>query len=79
MNKPWRTLDGPRSKNSQSCTNNGARAGVVRHPSGGLGSPKPGSPEKRPLGIPAVRDRSVQRARRHVWEPIFETEFAAHR
>ncbi|HVX56202.1 MAG TPA: group II intron reverse transcriptase/maturase [Candidatus Saccharimonadales bacterium] len=40
--------------------------------------PKPGSKEKRPLGIPAVRDRIVQAALRHVLEPIFETEFAAH-
>src|ERR1700686_3568419 len=38
--------------------------------------PKPGSKEKRPLGIPAVRDRIVQAALRHVLEPIFETEFA---
>ena len=40
--------------------------------------PKPGSREKRPLGIPAVRDRIVQGALRHVLEPIFETEFAEH-
>jgi len=40
--------------------------------------PKPGSPEQRPLGIPAVRDRVVQAALRHVVEPIFETEFAEH-
>jgi RNA-directed DNA polymerase len=40
--------------------------------------PKPGSKEKRPLGIPAVRDRVVQAALRHVLEPIFETEFAGH-
>jgi RNA-directed DNA polymerase len=40
--------------------------------------PKPGSPEKRPLGIPAVRDRVVQAALRHVLEPIFETDFAEH-
>lgn len=39
--------------------------------------PKPGSKERRPLGIPAVRDRVVQAALRHVLEPIFETEFAA--
>jgi len=39
---------------------------------------KPGSKEKRPLGIPAVRDRIVQGALRHVLEPIFETEFAEH-
>ena len=37
---------------------------------------KPGSREKRPLGIPAVRDRIVQGALRHDLEPIFETEFA---
>ena len=40
--------------------------------------PKPGSTEQRPLGIPAVRDRIVQGALRHVLEPIFETEFAEH-
>ena len=40
--------------------------------------PKPGSKEQRPLGIPAVRDRIVQGALRHVLEPIFETEFAEH-
>jgi RNA-directed DNA polymerase len=39
---------------------------------------KPGSKDKRPLGIPAVRDRIVQGALRHVLEPIFETEFAEH-
>src|SRR6202789_1853088 len=37
---------------------------------------KPGSKEKRPLGVPAVRDRIVQGALRHVLEPIFEREFA---
>jgi len=39
--------------------------------------PKPGSQEKRPLGIPTVRDRVVQSALRNVLEPIFEKEFAA--
>jgi RNA-directed DNA polymerase len=39
---------------------------------------KPGSREKRPLGIPAVRDRIVQGALRHVLEPIFETSMAQH-
>jgi len=33
--------------------------------------PKPGSKEKRPLGIPCVRDRVVQTALRSVLEPIF--------
>jgi RNA-directed DNA polymerase len=40
--------------------------------------PKPGSAEKRPLGIPAVRDRIVQGAIRNVIEPIFEGVFAEH-
>ncbi len=39
--------------------------------------PKPGRQEKRPLGIPTVRDRVVQTALRSVLEPIFEREFAA--
>ena len=37
--------------------------------------PKPGSKEKRPLGIPAVRDKVVQTALKMVIEPIFEREF----
>jgi RNA-directed DNA polymerase len=40
--------------------------------------PKPGSQEKRPLGIPTVRDRVVQTALRQVLEPIFERDFATH-
>jgi RNA-directed DNA polymerase len=39
---------------------------------------KPGSKEKRPLGIPTVRDRVVQKALLNVLEPIFERDFAAH-
>jgi RNA-directed DNA polymerase len=39
--------------------------------------PKPGSKEKRPLGIPTVRDRVVQTALRYALEPIFEKEFVA--
>jgi RNA-directed DNA polymerase len=38
---------------------------------------KPGSREKRPLGVPAVRDRVVQTALRLAIEPVFEREFAA--
>jgi RNA-directed DNA polymerase len=39
---------------------------------------KPGSKEKRPLGIPCVRDRVVQAAMRLVIEPIFENQFVEH-
>jgi RNA-directed DNA polymerase len=39
--------------------------------------PKPGSKEKRPLGVPTLRDRIVQGALLHVIEPIFERDFAA--
>lgn len=37
--------------------------------------PKPGTAEKRPLGIPAVIDRVVQMAVKTVIEPIFESRF----
>lgn len=37
--------------------------------------PKPGSDQKRPLGIPTVRDRVVQTALVQVIEPIFDNEF----
>jgi len=37
--------------------------------------PKPGQPDKRPLSIPAVRDRIVQAALKIVMEPVFEADF----
>lgn len=37
-----------------------------------------GPRDRRPLGIPTVRDRVVQTALRLVLEPIFETSFAPH-
>jgi len=40
--------------------------------------PKPGNSERRPLGIPTVRDRVVQAALRLVLEPIFECDFSEH-
>ena len=47
-----------------------------RQPARRVWIPKPGSNEPRPLGIPAVRDRTVEAALRHVLEPIFERDFA---
>jgi len=38
---------------------------------------KPGKPEKRPLGIPIIKDRVIQMACKLVIEPIFETNFLA--
>jgi len=49
-----------------------------RQPARRVWIPKPGSKEKRPLGIPAVRDRTIEAATRHVLEPIFEHDFAEH-
>lgn len=37
--------------------------------------PKPGKAEKRPLGIPAVEDKTVQKATVTILEPIYEMEF----
>src|SRR5262245_45947336 len=47
-----------------------------RQPARRVWIPKPGTTEKRPLGIPAVRDRTVEAAVRNVIEPIFERDFA---
>jgi RNA-directed DNA polymerase len=48
-----------------------------RQPARRVWIPKPGTTEQRPLGIPAVRDRTVEAALRNVLEPIFERDFAA--
>ena len=40
--------------------------------------PKPASNERRPLGVPTVRDRVAQTALLHVLEPIFDGTFSAH-
>ena len=40
--------------------------------------PKPGTDERRPLGIPTVRDRVVQTAMVMTLEPIFEQTFSEH-
>jgi RNA-directed DNA polymerase len=40
--------------------------------------PKPGSREKRPLGIPTTRDRVTQTALKLVLEPIFERDFSCN-
>lgn len=37
--------------------------------------PKPGKDEKRPLGIPAIEDKTVQKATTAILEPIYEKEF----
>ena len=39
---------------------------------------KPGKSEKRPLGIPTIRDRIVQECMRIVLEPILEAQFFLH-
>lgn len=49
-----------------------------RQPARRVWIPKPGTTEQRPLGIPAVRDRTVEAALRKVLEPIFERDFAEH-
>jgi group II intron reverse transcriptase/maturase len=45
------------------------------HLASGPPNPKPGRAERRPLSIPAVRDRVVQTAAKIVLEPVFEADF----
>ena len=54
----------------------GLRAGTWRPmPARQVLIPKPGSTERRPLAIAAVRDRIVQAAVKIVLEPVFEADF----
>ncbi len=70
-----RHLETNREKLSRSRADGSYRPQAIRR----VWIPKPGGKEKRPLGIPTVRDRVVQTARRAVREPIFERDCAAHR
>ena len=49
-----------------------------RQPARRVWIPKPGTTERRPLGVPAVRDRTVEAALKQLLEPIFERDFAEH-
>jgi RNA-directed DNA polymerase len=67
------TLEENLERLSRSLREGSYRAQAIRR----VWIPKPGSREKRPLGIPTVRDRVVQTALRNVLEPIYERDFAA--
>ncbi|MGA9115744.1 MAG: group II intron reverse transcriptase/maturase [Bacteroidota bacterium] len=67
-----RCLEENLEKLSQSLKDGSYRPQAVRR----VWIPKPGSKEKRPLGIPTVRDRVVQAALLMVLGPIFERDFA---
>jgi RNA-directed DNA polymerase len=55
------------------------KAGTYQpHPARRVYIDKLGTTEKRPLGIPAVRDRVCESALCHLLEPIFERDFAAN-
>jgi RNA-directed DNA polymerase len=68
-----RHLEANLAKLSQTLRDGSYRPQAIRR----VWIPKLGSKEKRPLGIPTVRDRVVQAALRAVLEPIFERDFAA--
>ena len=54
------------------------RKSYRRQPARRVWIDKIGTTEKRPLGIPTVRDRTVEAALRNVLEPIFEHDFAGN-
>jgi RNA-directed DNA polymerase len=69
-----RHLEAHLERLSRELQENRYRPGAVRR----VWIDKPGSSDKRPLGIPNVRDRVVQTALRNVIEPIYERKFAEH-
>ena len=68
VQRTWRTIQ----KLEQELRTNQYRPQAVKR----VWMPKPGSQEKRPLGVPTVRDRIEQGAVLQVIEPLFEREFA---
>src|SRR3990170_4390491 len=76
--KAWRDLSSDLRKTSLGWKRSFAQGHTDRDRSSGVYIDKLGSSEKRPLGIPAVRDRVVQAAIRLVIEPIFERKFNPH-
>jgi RNA-directed DNA polymerase len=68
VQRTWRTIQ----KLEQELRTNQYRPQAVKR----VWIPKPGSQEKRPLGVPTVRDRIEQGAVLQVIEPLFEREFA---
>ena len=65
-------LDGNLRRLSEQLRDRSYRPSAIRR----VYIPKAGTNQKRPLGIPTVRDRVVQGAVRQVLEPIFERTFA---
>jgi RNA-directed DNA polymerase len=55
----------------QSVHRKGYKAPVIRR----VYIPKPGKPEKRPLGVPTVSDRALQRSTAEVLSAIYEQDF----
>jgi group II intron reverse transcriptase/maturase len=55
---------------------NRAKSGIYKAPAVlGVEIPKPGSKEKRPIGIPTIEDKVLQKAVHMLLEPVYELEF----
>ena len=77
MGGPWRASRRTPGNGWRNFRPTGGPRATAPNRCGGSSSPRAGG--QRPRGIPSIRDRIVQQARRPILEPLFAGKFSQHR